>query len=269
MLLMNDRPIGVIDSGVGGLTVAYEIMRQLPKENILYLGDIKRCPYGSRTKEEIIKYTLEMVRYLLGKNIKMLVIACNTATAYTLDLLKAKLDIPVIGVIKPGARAAIKTTKNKKIAVLGTEATIKSKSYNRALERVLPDVNVIGQACPMFVPMIEKGIINRNNISESINPIKNKGIDTIILGCTHYPLIKDEIQREVGKGISIISSGEETAREINALLEIHHLHNSGINEPYYQFYTTGDSEMFKKQTRNLFQNSPNTVKSIVIELVEI
>src|SRR5690625_1905405 len=210
------RPIGIIDSGIGGLTVMQEIMRQLPRENLIYLGDIARCPYGSRKKEEIKRYTLEMVDFLLEKNIKLLVIACNTATAYTLEVLTESLDIPVIGVIQPGARTAIKNSLNQNIAVIGTEATIKSGKYEKELLSIHPTVKVKSFACPTFVPLIEKGyfhgVILEQEVENSLKSLENEKVDTLILGCTHYPLIKEAIQNTLGDKIIIVSSSEETAR---------------------------------------------------------
>ncbi|CQR48063.1 Glutamate racemase 1 [Paraliobacillus sp. PM-2] len=244
-----DQPIGVIDSGVGGLTVATELMRQLPKEQLIYLGDTLRCPYGPRPKEEVIQYTLEMVDFLMEKNIKLLVIACNTATAFTLDLLREKLLIPVIGVIQPGARAAIKMTKNMKIGVIGTEGTIQSRAYPDALHSIHSEIEVHDLACPRFVPMVEKGVLTGDEayhvVNDSLQRLKNQQIiDTLILGCTHYPLLKHTIQAVMGEEVTIISSGEETAREVSAILGYQSLLYEGERVPKHAFYTTGSSKVF-------------------------
>ncbi|GAA5416274.1 glutamate racemase 1 [Paraliobacillus ryukyuensis] len=244
-----DQPIGVIDSGVGGLTVATELMRQLPKEQLIYLGDTLRCPYGPRPKEEVIQYTMEMVNFLLKKNIKLLVIACNTATAFTLDLLRETLDIPVIGVIQPGARAAIKVTQQMRIGVIGTEGTIVSKAYPEALHSVHSDIEVYDLACPRFVPMVENGVLEGDEayqvVKETLQPLKEKQlIDTLILGCTHYPLLKDTIQAVMGNDVTIISSGEETAREVSAILGYQELLYEGERLPEHAFYTTGSWQVF-------------------------
>lgn len=257
-----DRPIGVIDSGVGGLTVASELMRQLPKEQLIYLGDTLRCPYGPRPKEEVIQYTLEMVDFLLLKNIKLLVIACNTATAFTLELLREKLEIPVIGVIQPGARAAIKMTYNMQIGVIGTEGTIASKAYPDALHSIHSEIEVHDLACPSFVPMVEKGILSGEEanriVRESLASLKDKRvIDTLILGCTHYPLLKETIQAVMGNEVSIISSGEETAREVSAILGYQELLYDGDRYPNHEFYTTGSSHVFE-QIANQWLDIPIT-----------
>ncbi|MCP3025511.1 glutamate racemase [Halobacillus sp. A5] len=261
------QPIGVIDSGVGGLTVARELMRQLPKEKFIYLGDTQRCPYGPRPKEQVKRYTWQMVHYLLDKDIKMLIVACNTATAYTLQELQSTLSIPVIGVIEPGVRAAIKSSQNKQIGVIGTEGTISSEAYPHALKAVDHTISVDGLACPPFVPMIENGILSGEEaqmiVSETLQPLKNaSGMDTLILGCTHYPLIKHLVQAQVGPGIQVISSGEETAREVSLILAYHGLLEQGNILPVHEFYTTGDMDKFR-QVANSWFDTPIQVLELV------
>ena len=269
-----DQAIGVIDSGVGGLTVAQELMRQLPKEKLIYLGDTKRCPYGPRTKEEVQRFTWEMVEFLLEKNIKTLVVACNTATAFTLPDLREKLDIPVIGVIKPGARAAIKSTLNNHVGVIGTEGTILSNAYEHELKRIKSDIHVNSLACPLFVPMVEKGVLSgkiaKEVVEQSLQVMKdNNHIDTLILGCTHYPLIKDTIQTFIGKHVTIVSSSEETARETSTILDVHHLLYKGNRLPRHRFYMTGDQDAFTKVHQSIFQNSIDNLYKITSEKVAI
>lgn len=265
-----NRPIGVIDSGVGGLTVARELMRQLPKERLIYLGDTVRCPYGPRPKEEVITFTQQMVDFLLKKDIKLLVIACNTATAFTLDLLKETLDIPVLGVIQPGARAAIKVTETKDIGVIGTVGTIESEAYPDALHSISEDLTVHGLSCPQFVPLVESGRFS-NEASEDIvrhalEPLKDyKYLDTLILGCTHYPLLHEPIQKIMGDKVHIISSGEETAREVSAILSYQGLHNESYERVNHEFYTTGSKEVFK-QIANRWMDQPiKHIEQVVID----
>ncbi|MCT2537915.1 glutamate racemase [Aquibacillus koreensis] len=255
-----DQPIGVIDSGVGGLTVASELMRQLPKEELIYLGDTLRCPYGPRPKEEIIQYTWEMVEFLLRKNIKILVVACNTATAFTLDQLRQELPIPVIGVIQPGARSAIKMSQNMRIGVIGTEGTIQSKAYPKALQNINSSIRVNDLACPRFVPMVESGVLSGPEaykvVYESLKPLKDKNhIDTLILGCTHYPLLRDTIQEVMGEHVQIISSGEETAREVSTIMGYQKKLYNGDRVPHHQFYTTGRVEVFRS-IANIWLDQP-------------
>lgn len=256
-----NRPIGIIDSGVGGLTVVNEVIRQLPKESIIYLGDTLRCPYGFRNEDEIKRFTFEMVDFLLDKEIKLLIIACNTITAYALNDLKNKLNIPVLGVIEPGARTAIKTTQNNNVAIIGTEATVRSNAYNSAINSVHPKINVINQACPLFVPMIEGGILDgpeaNSIVKQSLAPIKDNEIDTLVLGCTHYPVIEDLISKEMGNMVKVISSGIETAREASFLLDLYELANKSDSNPSYKFYTTGDVESFIKLASIIFNNPNN------------
>ncbi|MBM7541834.1 glutamate racemase [Amphibacillus cookii] len=255
-----DQPIGVIDSGVGGLTVARELMRQLPKEQLIYLGDTVRCPYGPRPEKEVIRYTLEMVDFLMEKQIKLLVIACNTATAFTLEFLQEKLSIPVIGVIQPGARAAMKITKTKKIGVIGTEGTIKSKAYPHALEYISSKLDIYDLACPKFVPLVESGQFSREAaeqiVSDSLQPmLKHHGLDTLILGCTHYPLLADQIKAVMGQRVQIISSGEETAREVSVIMSYQHIAYEGERLAKHQFYTTGSPILFE-QIANRWMDYP-------------
>lgn len=267
------KAIGVIDSGVGGLTVVNEIMRQLPNERIVYLGDTKRCPYGSREKSEIKEFTYSMVKYIMTYNLKMLVIACNTATAYTIKDLRKALDIPVIGVIKPGSRAAISVTQTKKIGIIGTEATIKSKAYEYSLKEINSDLEVERLACPSFVPMIESGDYLKTNtietIREVLNPlIKNKMIDTLVLGCTHYPLIADEIGKALGEEVHIISSSGETAREMSVILEQRNLLSKKL-EGSHLFLMTGNKDNFKLVYENIFDNRLSSFSHVEIKQIEL
>lgn len=252
--------IGVIDSGVGGLTVTHELIRQLPKERLIYLGDTLRCPYGPRTKEEVRQFTWEMVDFLLKKNIKMLVIACNTATAFTLTELQENLTIPVIGVIQPGARAAIKVTTNGKVGVIGTEGTINSRAYPEALQEIRSDVQFCTQACPMFVPMVEQGMVAgkkvKRIVESALKPMREmKRMDTLILGCTHYPLLRETIQDVMGEQVTIISSSEETAREASAVLAFRKALYNGERIPEHQFYATGELETFRGIAEDIFKTA--------------
>ncbi|MCY8484147.1 glutamate racemase [Bacillus atrophaeus] len=267
---MLDQPIGVIDSGVGGLTVAKEIIRQLPKENIIYVGDTKRCPYGPRPEEEVLQYTRELTQYLLNSHhIKMLVIACNTATAIALDAIKREVDIPVVGVIQPGARTAIKVTKNQTIGVIGTENTIKSGAYEEALVALNTELKVENLACPLLVPFVESGKFLDKTADEivetSLHPLKNTTIDTLILGCTHYPILKDAIQRYMGEHVKIISSGDETAREVSTILSYKGLLNQSLFAAEHQFLTTGERSRFAKIADDWFGHEVGHVECISLQ----
>lgn len=269
-----ERPIGVFDSGVGGLTVAHELMRQLPNEQLIYVGDTLRCPYGSRPKHEVKQFTNELVQFLLKKNVKMIVIACNTATAFTLEELKKRLDIPIIGVIQPGARAAIKNTKNKQIGIIGTEGTVRSEAYPEALQQINEELEVTSLPCPLFVPMVEKGITEGEQaelvVEEALAPLRNtKNIDTLVLGCTHYPLLENVIQHVMGKDVKIISSGEETARETSTILEVENLLYRGARTPQHSFYTTGGLSVFQTISKSIFKKTIRDLHNVTIEKITL
>lgn len=247
-----NRPIGFLDSGVGGLTVVKEAMRQLPNESIIYIGDNARCPYGPRSVKEISTYTNQMVDFLLTKDIKLLVIACNTATAVCLEEIKAQVSIPVIGVIQPGARAANKYTKTGNIGILGTEGTIKSGMYPETLLQKNRDLTTTSLACPAFVPLVESQQYNtplaKKVVAETLSPLKKQSIDTVILGCTHYPLLRDTIQKVVGSSVKLIDSGQETISDVSILLDYNKIAKLS-DDPSPQslaFYTTGSPELFKE-----------------------
>lgn len=262
------NPIGIIDSGVGGLTVAKEVMRQLPNESIVYLGDGARCPYGPRPVHEVKKFTWELTNYVLKFDIKMLIIACNTATAVVLEDLKKELPIPVLGVIHPGARAAIKNSRKYHIGVIGTEGTISSKAYEYALKTIRSNVQVNGIACPKFVPLVESGVLQgpiaERIVHESLYPLKKTNIDTLILGCTHYPLLEPLIKSELGESIKIISSGEETAREASAILDHLKLLNVDNSHVNHHFYTTGSKILFEKIAKSWLPCKELNIETISI-----
>lgn len=218
------KNIGVFDSGVGGLTVVKELMKLLPRETIIYFGDTARVPYGNKSTATVTKYSLQNARFLLQQDIKLLVVACNTASALSLAALQESFpDLPIIGVIEPGVKAALKTTKSKKVGVVGTMATISSQAYNRLLTTKAHDVQVYGQACPLFVPLVEEGWVHKKVTSlitsEYLSGMKRLGIDTLILGCTHYPLLKKIIGQVMGKKVKLVDSAQEAAREVQQILE--------------------------------------------------
>jgi glutamate racemase len=256
----------VIDSGVGGLTVAKEIMRQLPNEEIIYLGDTARCPYGPRPTKEVKKFTWELTSFLLKKEIKMLVIACNTATAAVLDEIRQELTIPVLGVINPGARAAIKTTRNYRVGIIGTVGTVKSGAYEKALKSLNSRLYVQSLACPKFVPLVESGeysgAIAEKIVDEALIPLLNQNLDTLILGCTHYPLLEPLIKKVMGDSVNVISSGDETAREISAILQYNGLLSLNENEPKHEFFTTGSTTIFSKIASQWLERPVDHVKQI-------
>lgn len=217
-----DKAIGIFDSGIGGLTVLKEIINRLPQEDTVYLGDTARVPYGTKSPETVTRYSFENASFLIKQDIKILVVACNTSSAISLKEIEKALTIPVIGVLEPGARAAVKATKSKRVGVIGTEATIGSRAYPEAIKRLDHRVEVISTPCPLFVPLVEEGWVD-NEIASMVaerylDRFKKEGIDTLLLGCTHYPLLKGILRDVMGNGVSLIDSAQETAAEVEKIL---------------------------------------------------
>lgn len=220
---MKDNPIGVFDSGVGGLTVVKELIKEVPNEDIIYFGDTARVPYGTKSPSTVRRFSVENTLFLLKFNVKLLVIACNTSSAIGLSELQKFFSIPIIGVIKPGAKAAIRSTRNGRVGVIGTSATISSGAYEREIRHLNNNIKVFGQSCPLFVPLVEESWLD-GDIAEAVaakylNSLKKQKIDTLILGCTHYPLLALIIKNVMGKGVKLVDSAEETAKEAKDLLE--------------------------------------------------
>ena len=244
------KAIGIFDSGIGGLTVLKEIVAKLPDENIIYLGDTARVPYGIRSAETVTRYSFENTQFLLAQEIKMLVVACNTATAISLDAVKKEFPLPIIGVLEPGARAAVRATRTRKVGVIGTEATIGSGAYEKAIKKLAPDVEVYSRACPLFVPLAEEGWTD-NDVAELVAEkylasLQGTGIDTLVLGCTHYPLLKTVIGKAVGPGITLIDSATETAKEVADVLEKLKWRGNGKGEGIRKYYVTDTPARFEK-----------------------
>lgn len=216
------KSIGIFDSGVGGLTVLREIMQALPQEDTIYFGDTARVPYGTKSPETVTRYAGEIAAFLVKRDIKLLVVACNTASAVALPALKRQLSIPVVGVIEPGARRAVEVTRSGKIGVIGTAGTIRSSAYTRAIKRLNPEAVVLTRACPLFVPLAEEGWtdnqIARLTAQEYLRDLKESGVDTLVLGCTHYPLLKTLIADVMGPGVTLVDSAAETSRTVAAIL---------------------------------------------------
>ena len=247
---MDRRPIGIFDSGVGGLTVVHELRRQLPRESLLYFGDTARVPYGNKSPETVRRYSREILEYLLGQDVKMVVVACNTASAHALDDLKKAASIPVEGVVGPGARAAVKASRTHRIGVLGTAGTVKSGAYERAIRALSRDAQVRSIACPLFVPLVEEGWFNHSAAAliarEYLAPIKGEDIDAVVLGCTHYPLLKPLLQAELGKNIKLIDSAEETAAAVARQLFEGQLEAPADNQATVRFVVSDAPEQFEK-----------------------
>ncbi|MCX7913300.1 MAG: glutamate racemase [Thermodesulfovibrionales bacterium] len=262
-----EYPIGIFDSGIGGLTVLKEICRILPDENILYFGDTARVPYGIRSEETVTKYSFECIKFLLQKRIKLLVIACNTVSAVSLKEITKYVDVPVIGVIEPGAKAAVNFTKNKKIGVIGTEATIKAKAYSKAIKELSDKVEVYELACPLFVPLVEEGwtddLVAKLIAERYLSNLRVKEIDTIVLGCTHYPLLKKVIGEVMGP-INIVDSAIETSKIVREILLQKDLLNNQKNTPVRKYYVTDSPIKFKFLAEKFLNESINNIEKVML-----
>lgn len=246
--MSNDAPIGVFDSGIGGLTVVRELIHQLPNESIIYFGDTARVPYGPKSPDTVLRYSREIVSYLKSEGVKALVVACNTATAHALPALREEFDFPIIGVIGPGARAAVSATRKKRVGVIGTAGTIRSGAYEKAIRKLLPDVELVAQPCALFVPLIEEGWVDteptRAIARNYLAPMVSAEVDTLVLGCTHYPLMKTVIGNVVGRDVRLIDSAQETARETGDRLRENGLANDSSNGAHYRFIASDAPDTF-------------------------
>ena len=269
MKIDRDAPIGVFDSGVGGLTVAREIMRNLPSEKIVYFGDTARVPYGSKSKDTVIRYSRQIIHFLEEQQVKAIVIACNTASAFALDAVKDELDIPVLGVIEAGAKVAAKETRNKRVGVIGTLGTV--GIHEAYLKQLDPEITVIGKACPLFVPLVEEGWLHdpvtTEIVSRYLQELKDKEIDTLILGCTHYPLIRSTIREVMGEGVRLVNPAYETALQLKALLAEMDISSSGTGEEDfpYRFYVSDLADEFKDFANSILPYDVSMAKKIDIE----
>lgn len=267
-----NAPVGVFDSGVGGLTVAREIMRQMPKERIVYFGDTARVPYGSKSKDTVIRYSEQIIRFLRTQGVKAIVIACNTASAYALETVKKELDIPIIGVINAGARTAVAATRNGKIGVIGTEGTIGSGIYTEVMKQLRPEIEVVGKPCPLFVPLVEEGLLHDSVTDEIasryLSVLKGKYIDTLVLGCTHYPLLRSTMRRLMGEEVTLVNPAYETAIELKHLLKEQEL---ACDPPFhaegekYQFFVSDLAEKFTDFATSILPNEVKETRKINIE----
>lgn len=255
--------IGVFDSGVGGLTVMQQLMRILPHENMIYFGDTARLPYGGKSRETIIRYSIENTIFLMEKNIKLLVIACNTASAFAIQKLRQIFNIPIIGVIEPGAQKAASLTTKKRIAVLGTKGTIESGAYQQELLKLIPEASIISKACPLFVPLVEEQFLQHPAtqliVQEYLASLKNQSIDTLLLGCTHYPLLKEHIQKEIGPHIHLVDSASACAEQVSLMLK-HYQIESTCLDVNHQYYVSDDPCRFKEIAEKIFGHSIDKVE---------
>lgn len=261
------KAIAMLDSGVGGLTVAQEIFRQLPAENVVYFGDTAHMPYGPRSPEQIRGFVYEISAFLQTQEIKALIIACNAATAAGLNYYAQKVDLPLLGVIEPAVRAALQHTRTGKVGVIGTAGTVKSGAYSRAFQKLAPAVQLYSQACPLFVLIVENGLVNtpeaRCVARKYLQPLLEKGIDVLILGCTHYPLMAGVIQDLVGPGVRLISSAQETAREAKELLAQRNQLRQENPEPQHRFFVSGPAKPFADLAAAILRYEPKAYQVIL------
>ncbi len=268
---MSTEAIGIFDSGIGGLTVLREIQKKLPRENLIYLGDTARVPYGTKSAETVISYSIHNANFLREKKVKMIVVACNTASAFALTNLQETYPIPILGVIQPGSEAAIRQTRSGRIGVIGTEGTIRSGAYERALTSLHPQVSIVSTACPLFVPLAEEGWVS-GDVPEKIasaylkklHDASTSPIDTLILGCTHYPLLRETIQKTIGTGVALIDSAEATAFSAEKILAEKKLLNTNSSKGNVSFYVTDSTEKFKSVGELFLRNRIAEVEHVSI-----
>jgi len=269
---IRERPVGVFDSGVGGLTVVSELFRVLPREDIVYFGDTAHLPYGSKSKEAVVRFSLDIANFLKKEKVKIIVVACSTASSLALSSLRENMELPVIGVIEPGAQAAIDTTRNFRIGVIGTEGTINSRAFEDALKRIDKKVKVFSQACPLFVPLVEEGWLDEPETlqiaKKYLSPLRDKGIDTLILGCTHYPLLKGLLSRIMEKKVSLIDTAEATAKVVERTLSEENLLTNANRKAVYKFFVSDDPEKFLQLGRRFLGKNIDKAERVDLEAME-
>ncbi|MCX5696294.1 MAG: glutamate racemase [Candidatus Omnitrophica bacterium] len=259
------RPIGVFDSGVGGLTVVKELIRQLPHENIVYFGDTARVPYGIKSKETVIRFSIENILFLLKRDVKFICVACNTVSSFALPEIKNHFRVPIVGVITPGAREAVYATRNKRVGVIGTKGTVKSRAYEKEIKQFDPQVKVTAVACPLFVPFAEEGWTSGAVVTtvakHYLKPLKVAGVDTVILGCTHYPLLRKIIQDVLGSNVTLIDSAKQVAIEVNEILSNEGLLNKK-GKGKQDFFVSDNPEWFSNLAQRFLGKPVRNVKKV-------
>ncbi|HUP88733.1 MAG TPA: glutamate racemase [Longimicrobiales bacterium] len=268
-MINRDSPIGVFDSGIGGLTVARELFQLLPNESVVYFGDTARVPYGPKSPDTVLHYSREATAFLLSRDVKMIVIACNTATAHAFGTLRTELPVPVIGVVEPGARTAARASKSGRIGVIGTAGTIGSGAYDYAVRRLVEDARVYAQPCPLFVPLIEEGWMEREATrlvaQEYLKPLLDVDIDVLILGCTHYPLMSDVLKSILGDQVALVDSARETALEVKNVLQEHDLMRTSNTPPKHTFIASDSPLRFREVGRRFLGDKIVEVERVDVE----
>lgn len=268
MTRMDQRKIGVFDSGLGGLSVVREMERLIPQESIIYFGDIARLPYGSKSKETIAEFSHQIMHFLLQKDVKAVIVACGTASSNALEELQSSYELPIMGVVEPGARAAARATRCGRIGVIGTEATIRSGAFERLIKQENPEIQVYNQACPLFVPLVEEGWfedeVTRQVVHRYLAGLKENQVDTLVLGCTHYPHLKKLVQQEMGQEVTLINPSRAVVEEMKAYLEAHDL-QSDAEQGRYEFYGSDSTEKFCEFGQMVLELPKLSVQKISIE----
>lgn len=266
--MSDSKPIGIFDSGMGGLTVVKEVIRALPYERIVYFGDTARVPYGPKSRETVIRFSIENILFLLKYKVKLIIIACNTASSVALSIVEENFKVPIIGVIAPGVQEAVRVTKNKKIGVIGTRTTINSRTYDKMIKQKIPQAKVYSAECPLFVPLVEVGWLDTPVTKQVARlyllPLKNKKIDTIVLGCTHYPLLKSVIQETLGYGVTLVDSARQVARQAKEILSQQKLlaPKKNSRKSSLQFYVSDEPDNFAKLGKRFLGFSLNDVRKV-------
>jgi glutamate racemase len=262
--MSDHRPIGVFDSGVGGLTVVGQLTEILPKEKIVYFGDTARVPYGTKSKETVTKFSVENVEFLMKHDVKMIVVACNTVSSLSLDFLKRCFRVPIIGVIEPGAKGALGATRNNRVGVIGTSATISSCAYEKTIKKLNPRISVYSRNCTLFVPLVEDGwldsSVTRQVAKEYLEPLKKKRIDTLILGCTHYPLLKNILSKVMGPDVILIDSAREVAKCAKEVLDANGLLNNSGAKPKHEFFVSDEPDRFARTGERFLKKKMGSVR---------
>ena len=268
---MDKRPIGVFDSGVGGLTVLRDIMEMMPYEDVIYFGDTARIPYGSKSEQTVKKFAYQCAKFLYDKGVKTIVIACNTASAVAIDYLKDRFDIPVIGVIEPGARGAVEATKNGRIGVIGTYATIGSSAYQNKIMEKMPEAEIVGIPCPLFVPIVEEGWeyseVARLTARQYLAELMEHDVDSLVLGCTHYPILRHTIGQVLGERVRLVNPAFETAKELKETLRENNITKNDFVKAVYRYYVSDAPEKFRRIGGNFLKKEIELLEEIQIDSI--
>ncbi len=264
-----EKPIGVFDSGIGGLTVVKRIAATLPEENIVYFGDTARVPYGSKSNDTVIEYSMEDAKFLMQKNVKAIIVACNTASSVAMEVLKKNFNVPIIGMIEPGSATAVRTTKNNRVGVIGTRATISNKAYSNKIRHLNPEIEVFETACPLFVPLAEEGWIEHKATyeiaEEYLHELRDENIDTLVLGCTHYPILSKVIQEVIGDDVTLVDSGVVAAEMIRNELDRTDLHTNSYSMGNQELYVSDIPTKFREVAELFLGNPVKDVHKVEVE----